>query len=222
MGILNSAKPAFGTILILALCLAFQGVIFAQDEPDNMFLNPSFEEGTVNWLSSTDAGTVTKFTVDEEDAVHGKKSGLVNNETVSGWGSLLGQHLDGGENGKEYTYACFLRSADGGPVEVTLHVARWNAPFDRAALSPIYTLIDDKWEEYHVTFTVKDDFPGGWLVLVECKLKGQYRADMFRLYEGEYVPFDASAEPESVSPSASSLVTTWGNIRSESGDIPAQ
>lgn len=210
-----SVKAAFGVVSVLFLCLALQGVIFAEDELENFFLNPSFEDGTVNWGMSTDAGTVASFIVDHKDAIDGDQSALATIDAVAGWGSQFGQSLVAGENGKTYTFAVLIK-AEKGPVTVNLQVERSADPWDRALRGTLTTFQEgDEWTELHATFTVIIDFPEGWFAYISCtQNKVEYRADLFRLYEGDYIPYeDLSKPPQSVSASASSLITTWGELK---------
>ncbi len=204
-------KCVFGVILVLA----FQGVIFAADEVENLFKNPSFEEGTAGWSMDQDAGTAASFIVDnKEEAIDGDQTMLVTIDAVGGWGSQFGQkNLIAGEKGKEYTFAVFAKSL-GGPVTVNLQIERPVDPWDRAARSNDFTLKDDEWMELNVTFTVNVDFPQGWFAYISCgQAKVAYVADMFQLYEGEYVPFEALGSEKSVSASANDLITTWGSVK---------
>ena len=46
----------------------------------------------------------------------------------------------------------------------------------------------------HVTFKCRKPFPEGWQAYLACAQDGgQFRADLFRLYEGDYVPWKAPA-----------------------------
>jgi hypothetical protein len=205
-------KATFGVISVLALCFAFQGMTFAAGE--NLFLNPSFEEGIANWHMDTATGTVADFTVNKDDAIDGEQSALVTIETAASWGSQFGQTIAvAGEKGKTYTFAVLVKGV-GGPVDVTLQIERPADPWDRAARSDDLTIEEGEWTELYVTFTVEDDFPEGWFAYINYtqEAKSEYRADMYQLYEGEYVPYEM---PTSVSASANSLITTWANIKAQ-------
>jgi len=206
-------KAAFGVALVLALCLLFQGVTFAEEELENFFLNPSFEEGATDWHMDKGGNTVADFTVDKKDAIDGKYSALVTILAVAEWGSQFGQNIVAGEKGETYTFAVLAKSEDG-PVTVDLQVERHADPWDRAAKSNAFTLKDDEWTELYVTFKVNVDFPEGWFAYISCtQPKAEYRADMYRLYEGEYIPYEDLPPPKSVSASANSLITTWGDVK---------
>ena len=208
-----SAKAVFGVILVLALCFAFQGATSANEELENLFLNPSFEGGTASWRMSKDTGTVASHIADKDDSIDGEQSALVTIDAIGGWGSQFGQTIVAGKKGNEYTFAVLAKSVDG-PVSVDLQIERPADPWDRAARSNAFTLKDDEWTELYVTFKVNDDFPQGWFAYISCtQAKAEYRADMFRLYEGEYIPYEEPELERSVSASASSLITTWGDIK---------
>jgi hypothetical protein len=215
-GIKVSVKTAFGIVLVLSLCLALQGVIFAADEPENFFLNPSFEAGIASWGISQDAGTVASFIVDDKDSIDGDQSALVTVDTAAGWGSQFGQSIAPGENGSTYTFAVLIK-VEKGPVIVNLQVERSADPWDRALRGDLTTFHEgDEWAELHATFTVVTDFPQGWFAYISCiQNEVEYRADLFRLHEGDYIPYeDLVKPPQSVSASARSLVTTWGELKS--------
>ena len=209
-----SVKAAFGVVLVLSLCLALQGVIFAEDELENFFLNPSFEDGVVNWRMDQDAGTVASFIVDDKDSIDGDQSALVTIDTAAGWGSQFGQSVAGGENGRTYTFAVLVKS-ESGAATVNLQIERPADPWDRALRGTLTTFQEDEWTELHATFEVITNFPEGWFAYISCvENKVEYRADMYRLYEGDYVPYeDLNQPPQLVSASASSLVTTWGELK---------
>jgi len=133
-------------------------------------------------------GTVADFRVDAAEAADGRHSALVSIGEVGDWGSQFGQSLDGGRRGKTYTFAVFVKAV-GGPVTVRLEIERAANPYDRAARSEPQTVTPDKWQELRVTFTAEKDFAEGWFAYVSCNQPGaKYRCDMFRLYEGPYVP----------------------------------
>jgi hypothetical protein len=53
---------------------------------------------------------------------------------------------------------------------------------------------EGEWTELHKTFKVDTPFPEGWQAYVGCAQEGgRFRADMLRLYEGEYAPWTAGA-----------------------------
>ncbi len=212
-GVEMFGKSALWGVLVLVFCFAFQGVTSAQDEQENFFLNPGFEEGTTSWHMDTGGNTVADFAVDKKDAIEGRNSALVTINTIDSWGSQFGQTFDAGEKDKTYTFAVLVKS-EGGPVTVTLQIERPADPWDRALRSDALTFNEDKWTELHATFKVSDDFPEGWFAYISCgQAKAEYRADLFRLYEGEYIPYEELELEKSVSASTNSLITTWGDIK---------
>ena len=161
-----------------------------EEQPDNLFANPGFELGSLGWQLQTGGGTDARFAADSSDAYAGRHSALVTLGDVEEWGAQFGQSLDAGTVGKTHTFAVLARSV-GKPVEAALQIERRAKPWDRVAKSRELTLTDDDWSELHVTFTVDKPFPQGWFAYVSCtKPNSQFRVDEFRLYEGEYVPYD--------------------------------
>jgi len=181
--------------------------------PGNTFANPSFEMGQSGWGMDKGGGTVASFKADRADAPAGQYSALVTVGKVEEWGVQFGQRIPGGKRGRTYTFAVLAKSIDR-PVTVDLQIERPARPYDRAAKSGKFTLTKDKWTELHVTFTVDKDFREGWFAYVSCtQANCRFRVDMFRLYEGKYVPYERQAESEAAKARlrASGLVA-WTNM----------
>jgi len=182
--------------------------IAQQEQPDNLFANPGFEIGSFGWQLQTGGNTDARFAADSSEAYAGRHSGLVIIGDVEEWGAQFGQSLDvipsvghdnappNGQVGKTYTFAALAKSA-GQPVEASLQIERSARPWDRAAKSERFTLTQDEWTELHVTFTVDKPFPEGWFAYITCtKPNSRFRVDEFRLYEGQYVPYDEARRAE--------------------------
>ncbi|MEI7731917.1 MAG: carbohydrate binding domain-containing protein [Verrucomicrobiota bacterium] len=156
-------------------------------QPKNFFANPSFELGRDSWQMDKAGKTECQFALDDKDAADGRYSALLTLGAVEEWGVQFGQNMPAGEQGKTYTFAVFARSVSE-PVEVALQIERHAQPYDRAAALEKIKLTS-AWQEIHVTFTVKKDFHQGWFAYISCtQPRAQFKADMFRLYEGDYVP----------------------------------
>lgn len=210
-----SAKIVSGITLVLAICLALQGVAFADEEPINLLENPSFESGITGWNVNNNDVTAATYVVDKEDSIDGKQSVLATVDVIGGWGSNFYQGgLPAGKVGDEYTFSVLTKS-EGGSVTITLTVERGGDPWDKVVQKPV-TFGEDEWTEQYVTFVVSLDCPQGWTAFINCaQPKAEFRVDLFRLYEGEYVPYEELEPQISVSASASSLTTTWGDVKSK-------
>jgi len=140
-------------------------------------------------------GAVPSFVVNDEDAVDGRQSALVTMGSTTETGGQFGQQVKGGgQVGKTYTFAVFVKGV-GGPVRAHLEVERAGRPWDRAVKGENVLVNEDEWTELHVTFKVEKPFPEGWQAYVGCAQEGgRFRADMFRLYEGDYVPWRTPAQ----------------------------
>ncbi len=148
-------------------------VVFCQLEP--YVVNPAM-------------GAVTSFEITDADAVDGERCALVTLGPVTERGATLGQRVEGGEPGKTYTFAVFVK-AIGAPVDAQLEVERAGSPWDRAGRTEMVTIPPGDWREIHTTFTVDKPYPRGWSAYLRCARPGaRYMVDMYRLYEGEYVP----------------------------------
>ena len=165
--------------------------------PENLFADPGFELGcTGPWRLDTGGKTKARLTIDAADAFEQRRSALVTVDSVDEWGTQFGQSFQAGAKGKTYTFAVLARAVTGRPA-VKLEIERPAKPWDRAVRSETFRLTADKWTELHVTFTVDRDFGEGWFAYVSCaQPKCQYRADMFRLYEGKYTPYAKLARQE--------------------------
>jgi len=181
-------------LLVAATLLAWTaGLAAAEKPPANLFANPSFEQGRDGWRLDKAGKTDARFTVDTADAKDGQSSAVVTIGAVDDWGTQFGQSFDGGAKGKTYTFAA-LAKATKGPVKLSLQIERSGEPYDRAARTDEVTLKAGEWTELHVTFKVDKDFKQGWFAYASCTQPNcEYRLDMVRLYEGEYVPYAKAA-----------------------------
>ena len=194
------------TVLVFAALVIATAGARAAAAPANLFANPSFEMGKAGWHVSKAGGTACDFTVDGKDAADGGHSVLVTLGRVEEWGAQFGQTFAAGKRGKTYTFAVVAKSTRG-PVAVDLQIERNAKPWDRAAKGKTVTLTNE-WQELHVTFTVAKDFPQGWFAYLSCtQPNAQYRADLFRLYEGDYVPYK-DVEREQAASAAARLFDT--------------
>ncbi|MGA2033821.1 MAG: carbohydrate binding domain-containing protein [Thermoguttaceae bacterium] len=168
----------------------------AADAAENLFGNPSFENGRDQWHLDHSGRTVAQFTVDEKEAAAGQRSALISMGAVDGWGVQFGQTMEAPDLGKTYTFAVLAKSVKA-PVALRLEIERRGDPYDRAAATPRQTVTKDKWTELHVTFKIDKPFPQGWFAYVSCNQPdAEFRLDMFRLVEGDYVPYEKAAREE--------------------------
>ncbi|MCX6906531.1 MAG: carbohydrate binding domain-containing protein, partial [Verrucomicrobia bacterium] len=181
-------------VFVLSLLFVLQSAPAPKaDQPaENFFTNASFEKrggGEDGWRVDRDRGTVCQFAVDTADAAAGDRCVRVTIGEVKGWGTQFGQSVAGGQKGKTYTFAV-LAKAVREPAPVRLQIERRAKPSDRVMASREVTLGAEGWVELHHTFKAEKDYPEGWFAYISCQQAGcEYRADMFRLYEGDYVPY---------------------------------
>ena len=142
------------------------------------------------WEVSHAAGAVASFVIDSEDAVEGRRSALVTLGSTTEQGGQLGQNLKApGEAGQTYTFAVFAKAV-GQPVTLHLDVRQAARPWDQIVRSENAVVGTNAWGELHATFKVQNSFPEGWQACVACAQDGaQFRADLFRLYKGDYAPW---------------------------------
>ena len=164
---------------------------------------------------SSAQGAVPSFVVNADDAVDGKQSALVTMGSATAWGGQFGQKTkESGEVGKTYTFAVLVKGV-GGPVLAHLEVERAGRPWDRAVKAEKVLIPEGEWTELHATFKVEKPFAEGWQAYIGCAHDGgRFSADMFRLYEGEYVPWQAPA------PQAEERENLFANPSFETGTEP--
>jgi hypothetical protein len=181
-------------LLIMSAILAWLALVVAAEKPPaNLFGNPSFEQGRDAWRLDKAGKTDARFTVDTADAKDGQSSALITIGAVDDWGTQFGQSFDAPAKGKTCTFAA-LAKATKTPVKVSLQIERPAKPYDRAARTDDVTLKPGEWTELHTTFKVDKDFKEGWFAYISCtQANSEYRLDMVRLYEGEYVPYAKAA-----------------------------
>ncbi|MBI5687806.1 MAG: carbohydrate binding domain-containing protein [Verrucomicrobia bacterium] len=178
--------------VLLSFVLQVAPVPKGAQAAENFFANPSFEKrggGEDGWRVDKDRGTVCQFAVDNAATAAGDHSIRVTIGEVKGWGTQFGQGVQGGKKGTTYTFAV-LAKAVREPVVVRLQIERRAKPYDRVMASGEVTLGPEGWTELHHTFKAEKDCPEGWFAYISCRQTScEYRADMFRLYEGDYVPY---------------------------------
>jgi len=165
-------------------------------------------------------GEVPSFAVDSQEAREGKQSALVTLGMTGGGGVQFGQGVKTAPQvGKTYTLAAFIKGV-GGPVRAHLEVERAGSPWDRAVKGPDVLVPEGQWIDLHVTFRCEKPFPEGWQAYIGCAQDGaRFRADLFRLYEGDYVPWKAPAS-RSGEPDAAGPRNLFANPGFESGRKP--
>ena len=170
--------------------------------PENLFANPGFEDGREPWRLDRAGKTTATLALDETASLGAKQAALgrycarIAIDTVDDWGVQFGQSVGPLQQGKTYTLAVLGRSLKG-PVTVRLEAERSADPWDRAGASEPITLTGDGWKEFHVTFRVDKPFPEGCFAYLSCvQPKAEFRVDSFRLYQGEYVPYDKAVREE--------------------------
>jgi len=216
-------KAAFVARLMGAVLLAWTaGLAAAVKPPANFFTNPGFEQGRDGWRMDKAGKTEARFTVDTADARDGQSSALVTIGAVDDWGTQFGQSFDAGAKGKTYTFAA-LAKATKGPLKVNLQIERSAEPYDRAARGEEVTLKPGEWTELHVTFKVEKDFRQGWFAYASCTQPNcEYRLDMVRLYEGEYVPYAKAAAEQAIATGVSLFDTGAASSAALAADAVAK
>ena len=188
----NPSRRAALQVAVALACLFVSAPALAGPQED-LFQNPSFEEGREPWRMDKDRQTEAQFTIERSGGAAGPGCAKVTVGAIHGWGTQFGQSLTAPPVGKTYTFAVLVKSTKG-PVTLSLQIERSGKPYDRAASTERTSVGSDRWTELHVTFKLNKPFPQGWFAYIACQQpNGEYCADMFRLYEGEYVPYEKAA-----------------------------
>ncbi len=133
---------------------------------NNLFTNPSFEDGKQPWSPAAGGITEVTYSVDNAEAADGKKSALIKLGNVESFGLQFGQKVGAPVVGKTYTFAVLARSLNE-PLEMGLEIERPADPWDRAAKLQGQKVANE-WKELHVTFKVEKAFAEGWYAYVHC------------------------------------------------------
>ena len=142
------------------------------------------------YIVSKAEGASPSFVITSDDVADGKQCALLTMGSVMGQGIAFGQTVKGADIGvgKTYTFAALVKPL-GGPVTARLEIERPARPWDRAVKGQNIAMKGDEWTELHVTFRVEKPFREGWFAYLSCAQEGaRLRADLFRLYEGDYIP----------------------------------
>jgi hypothetical protein len=144
-------------------------------------------------------GEMPSLVIDDADAYEGTQSALVTLGVISEAGVQFAQGVKFEPvAGKTYTFAAFVKALDR-PVTLHLEVERAGRPWDRAVRAPDVEVPVGEWTEVHASFQCETAFPEGWQAYVaSAQPGGRFRADAFRLYEGEHVPWSAEGGPENL------------------------
>lgn len=165
-------------------------------------------------------GAVPSFIIDDKDAVDGRRSALVTMGTSSGAGGQFGQSVKiAPQVGKIYTFSAFIKGV-GGPVLCHLEIERAGSPWDRAVKAENVLVPENQWTELHATFKCEKPFAEGWQAYIGCAQDGgRFRADLLRLYEGEYRPWKAK-DSQAKSQDATEPKNLFSNASFETGEKP--
>ena len=137
--------------------------------------------------------------------------------TTTAQGVQFGQNIKAGEVGKTYTFAVFAKSLRA-PASAHLEIERPASPWDRVVKGDNVPLKENEWTELHVTFKVEKPYPEGWFAYLASAHDGAWlRVDLFRIYEGDYVPWRATAAGAAATPAAGGPAFTDGSFETKQG-----
>ena len=138
-------------------------------------------------------GAIPSLVIDDGDAAEGKQSAFVTMGPASQTGVQFGQKATrAGKPGETYTFAILIKGVDR-PIRLHLEIERAGSPWDRALKTDPVLIGTDEWTELHATFQVTKTYEQGWQAYIGCAQDGgRFRADRFRLYQGEYVAWQTA------------------------------
>ena len=211
-------KLFFVALVMTFVCLS---ALYAKEEPENLLLDPGFEEikkpedliaGTGGpWQvrgAEAAKGELAKPTIDKKDFIEGEQSIYVK-DIKAGWTDMQQGWFTGTRHfvldaDQEYTLAAWMKTSV--PGNVTLKVISWTDPFPTWGSKRV--TVETDWAEYFLTCTPKDLTERPWLEFRFGSVKDIW-FDFAHFYEGKYVP---SEGPHAVT-SQDKLAATWGEIR---------
>ena len=212
------AKLCFVALLMSFVCLS---ALYAADEPENILLDPSWEEieKVEDLIAGTNGpwqvrgaeaakGELATPTIDDKDFIDGEQSIYIK-DIKPGWTDMQQGWWTGAkhfvlEEDQEYTLAAWMKTSV--PGDVTMKVTSWLDPFPNWGSKNVTIKTD--WAEYFLTCTPKDLTERPWLEFRFMTVKDIW-FDFAHFYEGKYVP---SEGPHAVT-SQDKLAATWGEIR---------
>ena len=218
-------KAELCLVTLVTLCVCLPVVYGAEEEIENLLINPSIEEvkeDDVIWrpgdpnredkfawhVRGTDK-EISEASLDAADKIDGEQS-LYTKRRKGGWIGIEQGYWTGAkeivlEPDTTYTLAAWMRSSE--PGEVIMKLGSWEDPFPKWGEKKVR--VKTSWEEYYLTATAKDGTPRTW-----CEFRfGDALTDLWfdfaHLYVGEYV---LSEGPHSLS-AKGELAITWGGIK---------
>lgn len=209
------------TILVLMFLIIGASMAYAEEEIENLFDNPGFEEGRGEELQEIPGWKLYKqqnatglLTIDEEEAIEGDQCVMIEVTGVPAGGrwNLRFDHTRRFQvkKGKTYTMSFWLKG-DPGPITLSPSRAEQNEAGQWGNLASKEVMITEDWEEYYLTFTSPEDRLVMWQLLISNQ-KQVYYVDYPLCYEGDYVEAEIKPVEKAVFP-AGKLTTEWGRLK---------
>ena len=209
------AKLCITALFMSVLCLSS---LYAADEPENILIDPGFEEigkeedlipGTAGvWqVRGSDTG-LAKPTIDDKEFVEGEQSIYIKS-IKAGWTDMQQGWWTGAkhfvlEDGETYTLSAWMKTSV--PGNVSIKLISWMEPWTSCGVETV--TVTTSWAEYHVTCTSQELTERPW-----CEFRFMTMEDIWidhaRLYLGKYV---RSRGTHSVTPQ-DKLAFAWGEIK---------
>jgi len=196
-------------LIFLVSCVSFviASVSFS-GEVDNMVLNPSFEDGTVNWQLLVTAPAAAKWETEKDGVVGDLLHVTITAVSGTSWHVEIHQPGMAFKAGQEYTFNFWAKTVDGEtrviqPGMEGLGASDWWQD----------TNINGEWAEFTKTW-VQSLAGSATIHFALAQTKGGILLDQVRLYEGKYQKEDLeNLGTVKAVEFSNKLATTWSNIK---------
>jgi len=198
--------------IIMSLFLFIIFNVNAQDGPELINLNSSFEDGFIGWEQYIDAAAGANFDI-SKDAIEGKECAHAKVTKISGTNWHVGLTQDGLTlRAGQYHTVDFFAKADVKRI-ISIELKRSPGLGDWEGITDLDLTITEEWDEYSHNFTPGKDYKQAALFAFWLgQEKGDVWVDGVRIYEGKKQERKELTLPKSVMADGK-LVTVWAMIK---------
>lgn len=204
------------TAMALAVLLAWWGYALGGDQPENLLLNPDFEEGTNGWSIGCLVNGAVGQIKQEKGGVVGDFCLFVQIDGLGqkDWEPEIHSPEFDVKAGKTYTCSFWAKTEPGKtrPIYVKFEqLDTWQGPGNTF-------IIDEEWKEYHFSPTIDFSSPPRVVIHIDFRATQKNKDDVwfdhFRVYEGEYVEEEITLGSKGfpVNPKGK-LASTWAEVK---------
>ena len=200
----------------VAICFAFAGYCWAEEEIENLLQNADFEAfNNAPWTMWVEdqGNTMAMMIISDEEFLSGEQSMLIDiSKKGSGKRVELHQNPLVLKKGQKLTYAFWAKTEEGELRTAKMRCNRRADPWTTYG-QKLDCKITDEWTEFWVTFTMPadDNIAGIYVELIDTE--GLVWLDHFRLYEGDYIEEDFEGKPDMSVKPYSKMISMWAAIK---------